>query len=144
MTHSLSVAIRDATTVDVPILAKMNQQLIRDEGHRNAMSIVELQNRMATWLSGEYSAVIAEQEGDTVGYALFQENADHVYVRQLFVSEHSRRHGVGKSLVTWINQHADDFELRLRIDVLVGNQQAIEFWHALGFKDYCITMERES
>jgi len=28
--------------------------LIRDEGHRNAMTVAQLQERMANWLKGEY------------------------------------------------------------------------------------------
>jgi len=31
---------------------------------------------------------------------------------------------------------------RVRIDVLVGNHSAIEFWRSVGFTDYCLTMER--
>ena len=30
---------------------------------------------------------------------------------------------------------------KIRVEVLVGNLEGISFWHAVGFKDYCITME---
>ena len=133
--------LRNATITDSVELAQLNRQLIGDEGHRNVMSLAELQDRMATWLQGEYAAVIAEREGDIVGYALFRESIDHLYLRQLFVSEAARRQGVGRAIVEWVRQHADGGDNRLRIDVLIGNEPAIAFWHAMGFKAYCITME---
>jgi hypothetical protein len=50
---------RFATESDVPWLAKMNQQLIQDEGHRNKMTLTELEQRMSDFLQKEYEAVIA-------------------------------------------------------------------------------------
>ncbi len=35
--------IRHATVTDVSQLARLNQQLIRDEGHRNSMSLEQLE-----------------------------------------------------------------------------------------------------
>jgi hypothetical protein len=49
---------RFSTQEDVSLLAKMNQQLIRDEGHRNKMTLPQLQERMSGWLQKEYAAVI--------------------------------------------------------------------------------------
>ena len=42
---------RPATPADAPALAAMNAQLIRDEGHRNRMTVAELEGRMAGWLA---------------------------------------------------------------------------------------------
>jgi len=49
---------RFATESDVPWLAKMNQELILDEGHRNKMTLPELEQRMSDFLQNEYDAVI--------------------------------------------------------------------------------------
>lgn len=35
-------------------------QLIQDEGHRNRMTVAELEQRMRGWIAGEYRAVIFE------------------------------------------------------------------------------------
>ena len=43
---------RFATQENVQLLAEMNQQLIRDEGHRNKMTLPQLQERMSGWLQG--------------------------------------------------------------------------------------------
>ena len=48
---------RFAVQEDAALLGGMNQQLIRDEGHRNKMTLGQLQERMSGWLQGEYTAV---------------------------------------------------------------------------------------
>jgi hypothetical protein len=49
---------RRATSEDCALLAELNQQLIRDEGHRNKMTVPELEQRMKDWLASEYAAAI--------------------------------------------------------------------------------------
>jgi hypothetical protein len=48
---------RLADDQDIDLLAEWNHQLIRDEGHRNSMTVPELKQRMEGWLTGEYKAV---------------------------------------------------------------------------------------
>ncbi len=62
----IDLKYRFATQEDVPLLAKMNQQLIRNEGHRNKMTLPELQDRMSGWLQGEYTAVIFGAGGNVL------------------------------------------------------------------------------
>lgn len=133
---------RRATPADANRLATLNRQLIRDEGHRNPMSVPELQGRMAGWLSSEYEAVLFEDAGQTLGYVLFRREPDFVYVRQFFVRVEFRRQGVGREAVEWLVEHVWK-GLRLRLDVLTGNTAGIAFWRALGFRDYCLTLERD-
>lgn len=65
------VTFRYATSDDCPRLPELNHQLIRDEGHRNPMTVQELEQRMRGWISGEYRAVIYEDSGEVVADALF-------------------------------------------------------------------------
>lgn len=48
--------IQKCTIADVPVLAKLNKQLIDDEKSNNPMSISELENRMSEFLQTEYNA----------------------------------------------------------------------------------------
>jgi len=133
---------RIATFADVQSLAAMNHQLIRDEGHRNSMTVAELEERMRAWLAGEYQAVLIEDEVGTAGYALFKREPDWIYLRQFFVQPERRRSGIGTEAMTWLLENTWKDAPRIRLDVLVGNSGGIEFWRSLGFADYCLTMER--
>jgi len=77
----------------------MNARLIQDEGHRNPMTVPQLAGRMAEWLRAEYEAVLFEDEGTPLGYALFRRDPDAIYLRQLFVEREHRRRGVGRTAV---------------------------------------------
>lgn len=134
---------RYATTADAAVIATMNRQLILHEGHRNSMTLAELEQRLAGWLAGEYRAVLFEDEGNAVGYVLFRREPEFVYLRQLFVRAEYRRRGVARTALAWLREHVWSDVPRVRIDVLVGNAVAIAFWRAVGFSDYCLTMEWE-
>lgn len=134
---------RLATLDDIAILAAMNHQLIRDEGHRNRLSIGELEERMRGWLEGDYQAVIFEDGGMAIGYALFKEEPEWWYLRQFFVVPSRRREGIGRQAIEWLLTNLWNDSKRIRLDVLVGNSIGIAFWRSLGFSDYCLTMERE-
>ncbi len=134
---------RVANADDASLLARLNKQLIDDEGHRNSMTVVELEQRMRDWLSGEYQGVIFERDGAALGYALFRNEPEYVYLRQFFVCREHRRQGIGRDAIAWLRKHAWNDCVRLRLDVLVGNTAAIAFWRSVGFHDYCLTMESE-
>ena len=48
----LELTWREALASDLGLLADWNQQLIRDEGHRNRMTVAQLEERMRLWLKG--------------------------------------------------------------------------------------------
>ncbi len=132
---------RLAKNSDIAFLAQLNQQLIRDEGHRNPMKIAELEERMARWLSSKYEVVLFESSGKTVGYALFRRGRASVCLRQFYVCRDCRRQGIGRAAVEWLRQHVWQDAESIRLDVLCENSVGIEFWRAVGFCDYCVTME---
>jgi GNAT superfamily N-acetyltransferase len=136
--------IRLATVEDAETLGALNAQPIRDEGHRNAMTVPQLVRRMEEWLRGEYEGAIVEERGTIIGYALFRREADYVYLRQIFVRAEDRRRGIGRGLIQWLLQNAWQAAPRIRIDVLVGNDAGRRFWESIGFREYCLTMEMET
>jgi GNAT superfamily N-acetyltransferase len=131
---------RLATENDVATLAAMNLDLIQDEGHRNPMSLIELERRMAGWLKGEYTAVLFEESGEKTGYALFRREPDYIYLRQFFVRKECRRHGIGRAAIDWLREHYWRGE-RVRVEVLIQNVAGVEFWRSVGFADYCLSLE---
>ncbi|MGA2585357.1 MAG: GNAT family N-acetyltransferase [Tepidisphaeraceae bacterium] len=138
-----TLSFRYATQDDVPLLAKMNRALIVEEKHRNNMTMDELVERMRGFLAGEYKAVVFEQDGRIVGHALYRRDPEWFYLRQFFVDPAHRRRGVGKSAIQWMMQNCWQGAPRIRVDVLSWNPTGIAFWRAVGFADYCITLEKD-
>lgn len=133
---------RLATLDDVPLLAKLNQQLVQDERHRNArMTLQELEDRMQGFLSGAYEAVLFSDSGETVAYALFRDDEDTIYLRQLFVSRDRRRQGLGREATDILRHHVWPKDKRIVTEVLCHNSVGHTFWKAVGFKEYSIALE---
>lgn len=135
MTH------RPASADDCVLLARLNRELIRDEGHRNPMTWRELEDRMRGWLAGEYRAALFEESGETVGYALYRQQPEGVHLRQFFIVRHRRRVGLGRRAVEILRSEVWPSDKRITVDVLVANLAAVAFWRTVGFDDYCLTLE---
>ena len=144
MESKANMKIEKAKLTDCPQLAEMNYRLIRDEGHRNPMNKIQLTRRMKSWLRGEYSACLFKEQGKVIGYCLFRNDEGVTYIRQFFIEREFRKLGHGrKAFKLLINGFWKKHPV-LRSDVLVGNEIGIEFWKSMGFKDYCLTMERKT
>ena len=138
MTH------REAAPDDCVLLAEMNHQLIRDEGHRNPMTVLELAERMNGWLSGHgYRAVLFEEDGRAAAYALFRTEPDAgIYLRQFFVARVHRRRGVGSQAVATLFREVFPAGARVTLDVLAHHEAGANFWAAAGFQRYSVRLER--
>jgi predicted acetyltransferase len=132
---------RLANPDDSALLAELNHQLIRDEGHRNPMTVPELEQRMRGWLASEYAAVIFENHGEVVAYALYREQADEIYLRQLFVVRNCRRQGLGRASFEILRTKIWPTSKRLTVDVLAHNRAGVAFWRAVGYQDYSLKLE---
>jgi predicted acetyltransferase len=135
------MTFRQATLNDCALLAQLNHQLIRDEGHRNKMTVPELEQRMKAWLASEYAAVIFENGGDVVACALYREQPEEIYLRQLFVARNRRRKGIGREAVNILRSKIWPANRRLTVEVLAQNATAVAFWRAMGYKDYSLKLE---
>jgi predicted acetyltransferase len=132
---------RRATLADCRRLAALNHQLIRDEGARNPMTVDQLEERMRGWLDGEYAAYLFEQDGEAVAYALFREENEEIYLRQLFVVRGKRRLGIGRRAFGILRNEVWPNTKRLTVSVFVENAPAVAFWRSVGCKDYVLTLE---
>ena len=132
---------RLATKRDCRLLAELNYQLIIDEGHRNQMSISELEGRLKDWLDEAYQAVLFEVEGEVAAYALYRTQQGEIYLRHFFVVRHRRRQGMGKQAMAILRGHIWPKMMRLTVSVLTHNEAGLKFWRAMGYQDYCLTME---
>jgi GNAT superfamily N-acetyltransferase len=136
----MKLSWRDASDSDLDLLAEWNHQLIRDEGHRNPMTVAQLAERMNEWMRGEYRAVLFSHD-EPVGYALFKKEAELIYLRQYFVRRDRRRMGIGREAFSILKEQIWPRSVRLTVDVLCQNQSGIAFWRSVGYRDYCLTLE---
>jgi predicted acetyltransferase len=135
------MTFRIATLNDCSRLAELNHQLIRDEGHRNPMTESELEQRMRDWISSEYQALIYEEGGEIIAYALFREQAEEIYLRQFFVVRHCRNQGIGRRAFEILRSDVWSTTKRLTVEVLVANERAVRFWRSVGYAEYALSLE---
>ena len=121
------MTFRPATLDDCALLARLNHELIRDEGHRNPMTVPQLEQRMRGWISGEDRAIIYEDGGEIVAYALFREQPEEIYLRQLFVVRHRRSQRISRWAVDILRSQIRLKTKRLTVEVLVANTRAVSF-----------------
>ncbi|MAU12588.1 MAG: GNAT family N-acetyltransferase [Anaerolineaceae bacterium] len=146
----MDLSFRRATVEDVPLLARMNKELIEDERSRNPMNLDELAARMTRWLEDHYHAVIMERGEEVVGYILYRTVDDeyfpyhsNIHVRQYFVTRSSRRRGIGQNAFEQIVKEYLPAGSAITLDVLERNPEGKQFWMKLGFKVYHTTLRRE-
>jgi len=105
------------------------------------MNVAQLEQRMRGFIEKEYRAVIFEDADELVAYALFREQPDEIYLRQLFVVRHRRRGGIGRRAIEILRSQIWPRAKRLTVEVLVANQGTVAFWRAMGYIDYALTLE---
>jgi len=137
----LGLTCRGAAAADCGLLAELNHQLIQDEGHCNPMNVAQLEQRMRDFLESDYRAVVFEQRGEIVAYALYREQPQEIYLRQLFVVRGRRRQGIGRQAMRLLRSEIWPETKRLTVEVLAANHPALAFWHAVGYADYSLMLE---
>ena len=105
------------------------------------MTVPELEQRMRGWLQAEYAAVLFEKGCETVAYALYREQSEEIYLRQLFVVRQCRRQGIGRHAIEILRRQIWSGIKRLTVEVLVKNTAAVAFWRARGYEDYSLMLE---
>jgi predicted acetyltransferase len=120
----------------------MNARLLEDENHRLRIGIPELVDRMRSWLLTDYEAVLFEEDEVVLGYVLYQQQSDSIFVRQFFIERTERRRGLGRRAFELLAREVWPADERITVDVLAHNAGAKAFWNALGFVDYATTLER--
>lgn len=127
---------------DLPLLADLNRQLIEDESHTNPMSVTELEERLRGWLARTYTAVLFVNEDRVVGYALYRTDNMGIFLRQFFICRDVRRRGYGRAAMDLLFRRIWPAGALVTLEALTANRGAIDFWRALGFEDYAVTMRR--
>ena len=136
----MRVAIRPATRADVATVLRFVRELAAFE--REPDAVLATEEMLAEALFGSSpaaEAVIAERDGEAVGFALFFHNFSTwtgrrgLYLEDLYVTPEARGGGVGAALLQHLAALAIDRGCaRFEWSVLDWNEGAIAFYRALG------------
>src|SRR5262245_39810553 len=119
---------RLATVDDAPTLARMNDELIVDEGHDNPMTVAELEARMRAWLAADYTAVLFFVDDDALAYVFYRDNEGRgIYLCQFFVTRDHRRRGIGCTAHDLLVREVLASNTCIVVDVLSHNACALSF-----------------
>ena len=131
---------RSATREDVPLLLSLIRDLATYEKKRHKVVVTEddlLRNGFGP--EPKFRAMIAEWEGQPVGYAVFFyfystfQGRPALFLEDLFVLEAFRGKGIGKALLAAVAKLAIEEKCSgLRWKVLDWNTPAIKFYEKLG------------
>ena len=134
------LSIRPATVNDAALLAAMIRELAEFEHLAHEMSTTEADlARDGFGPSPKFRAVIAQWDGEPVGYAVFFDfystfqGRAGLFLDDIFVRPAFRKHGIGTALI----KHVAGIAWRekyfcMRWEVLDWNKQAIDFYNNLG------------
>lgn len=138
----MTLQIRFGELRDVPLVAELIRGLARYEKLEHEVTMTEQKLTDALFGERRYAeTLIAEDDGEPVGFALFFHNFSTflaqpgIYLEDLFVIPEHRGGGVGRALLERLAQVAVDRGCgRLEWAVLDWNQDAIGFYERLGAK----------
>lgn len=140
MTSNSNLILRFAEPTDCGVLFDLIQQLAEYEklSHAVTGNVQALQEHL--FGSPRYiEAILAEDGGQVVGFALFFHNYSTfltkpgIYLEDLFVVPEFRRQGVGKALLIKLAQIAVEQDCgRLEWSVLDWNEPAKAFYRSMG------------
>lgn len=132
--------IRPATPDDVPLILRFIRELADYE--RLLHEVVATEERLRDTLFGARPAaevVIAEAEGEPLGFALFFHNYSTflaqpgIYLEDLYVRPEARGRGAGRALLAHLARLARERGCgRLEWWVLDWNEDALRFYRSLG------------
>ncbi|MGA7936441.1 MAG: GNAT family N-acetyltransferase [Kovacikia sp.] len=134
------INLRSATRIDLPVLFQLIQALAAYEklSHAVTGNLALLEQHL--FGSRPYAeAILAELDGQAVGFALFFYNYSTfltkpgIYLEDLFVLPAYRRQGIAKALLNYLAQRAVAEDCgRLEWSVLDWNESAIAFYTKIG------------
>jgi GNAT superfamily N-acetyltransferase len=138
----MSLRIRAGELADVPVIAELIRGLARYEKLEH--EVVMTEEKLTDSLFGERryaETIIAEDDGEPIGFALFFHNYSTflaqpgIYLEDLFVLPEKRGGGVGRALLERLAQLVVERGCgRLEWAVLDWNVDAIRFYERLGAK----------
>ena len=131
--------IRAGEVSDVPLLLRFFRELAAYERQLDAVVIQEeTLIRDGFGAQPKFRSLIAEWDGQAIGYALFFDfysswRGSGIFLEDLFVQEAYRGRGIGRAILSEVARIArQEGSYGMRWEVLGWNESAIRFYKSLG------------
>ncbi len=135
------ILIRAAAVSDVPLLLRFSRELAEYERQPGAVVIdEETLTRDGFGVRPKFRSLIAEWDGQAIGYALFfgiysSCKGPGIFLEDLFVRETFRGRGIGRALLCQVARIArQEGSYGIRWEVLAWNESAVKFYKSLDGK----------
>jgi GNAT superfamily N-acetyltransferase len=131
------IRVRNAKRTD----ARLLMQMILEMGQHERLPIFATEGRLAEdgfGVAPRFHALIAEDEAEAAGYALFFDcyssfRGSGIFLEDLFVRDAFRGMGVGKALLSGVAERVVELEyFGIMFNVLDWNQSALQFFESAG------------
>jgi GNAT superfamily N-acetyltransferase len=139
MEESLMLFIRASAISDVPLLLRFFREFAEYERQPGAVVIEEeTLIRDGFGARPKFRSLIAEWDGQAIGYALFFDiyssfKGSGIFLEDLFVRETFRGRGIGRALLSQLARIArQEGAYGIRWEVFGWNESAIKFYKSLG------------
>jgi GNAT superfamily N-acetyltransferase len=139
MEESLMLLIRTSAISDVPLLLRFFREFAEFERQPGAVVIEEeTLIRDGFGARPKFRSLIAEWDGQAIGYALFFDiysslKGSGIFLEDLFVRETFRGRGIGRALLSHLARIArQEGSYGIRWEVFGWNESAIKFYKSLG------------
>jgi [ribosomal protein S18]-alanine N-acetyltransferase len=131
------IALRLARLGDAPRIANLSRTLIEA-----GLPWSWIPRRVAAHMrTREHLTVIAVDGGELAGFVLAQFGNRAVHVALLGVAPAYQRVGLGRKLVSWVEESASVAGLFvMQLEVRAGNTQALRFYSMLGYREISRTV----
>jgi GNAT superfamily N-acetyltransferase len=132
------LVIRAAAVSDVPLLLGFARELAEYEREPAVLLNEETLIRDGFGAQPKFRSLIAEWNGEAIGYALFfgiysTLKGSGIFLEDLFVRETFRGRGIGRGLLSAVARLArEEGCYGIRWEVLDWNEPAIKFYRSLG------------
>jgi ribosomal protein S18 acetylase RimI-like enzyme len=137
-----AVWVRDAVPADAETIAAFSHALSREEGYAAPVLQARHVRAEGSGRSARFRALIAEQGGRPVGYALFYPayDTDHaargLYLQDLYVVPEARRQGAGRALMAAVARACQaDGGCYVFWNAQPANRAGLAFYRAIGARE---------
>lgn len=133
---------------DFPLLGRMNRQSLDDQGHRNAMTAEQLEERFALFAEQCWSIDLFVLEDEVIGYALHRYEADplepsgqRIHLRGYYIVKDRRLTDAPRLAFQALVKERYRPGERIYLEAIENNPGGKLFWARNGFTPFSTIME---